>query len=310
MAAAGLGGQHERRAGLGEPVAQLGVLAEHQAGVQRPRLAQQPGVHRGGVGHVDAVRRVARRAEAVGAFGQVDDPAVRLTRGLVEELLRGPRRDGRVHVRGGRRARPVVDVPHVAHHHEVSGEVVPAHVRLDLVVEGHHVGVQPVDDVAARDRQPGVAGVGPAARARFRGDQPGVVRDDLGEAEGGNGPVVDDHDLHQMPGVALGGEGGEGQVELVLVAVGRDHHAHREPGLPGAGRGRPQHPVVVVPDPRLGRRGPVLGRLCHCSNSISPLGRNPRHWSLALARKYPTGSCQVCMPLAALRATKPRPWVR
>ena len=61
--------------------------------------------------------------------------------------------------------------------------------------------------------------------------------------------VVHDHDLQEVVGVGLNGQGGQGEVESVLATTGGDDDAHRKFRCPAAGGGGRQRVPVVAEDP-------------------------------------------------------------
>ncbi|GAA3134044.1 hypothetical protein GCM10020001_065720 [Nonomuraea salmonea] len=107
--------------------------------------------------------------------------------------------------------------------------MVPARQGLDVLPAGHHVGVEPLDDLAVGGLRPGVDRVGDAP-AVAHAYETGVERPDLGQADGRVAAVVDDQDLHEVLRVRLRGQRRERQVELVLPAARGYHHADGKGG--------------------------------------------------------------------------------
>ena len=292
MPAQRVGLRDEHRARLGEPVTELGVLTERQGRVGPSHGPEQRRGQRYGRAHVDAVEeRAGRVAEAAVPGDELVDPVVPVVGVGLEEGGGPVLGDGDLDLGGGGRGPGHGGEAQRAHDHQVVGEVVPAHVRLEVVPVGDDVGVHPVDHLAVRDGRAGLQGPGDAPAAGSAADEPGAFRGDLGKAERGRAAVVHDDHFEKVRGVGLGGEGGQREVEFLLLPPGGDHHAHRHARLPRAEGGRVEHAVVVAGDPR-------RAHAVSTGSSMSALGRKPRHWRLLRRRNVPIGSRQVW--LAAL----------
>src|ERR1700754_392293 len=98
-------------------------------------------------------------AKTVGGIDDLLDPFVALALLEVEELLGGTARYGLEDRLRGQLTAGEIDEPLVAEDHEVVDEVMPSHLRLDMLLVGHHVGVEPVNDVTFREHRAGVARV-------------------------------------------------------------------------------------------------------------------------------------------------------
>ena len=177
-----------------------------------------------------------------------------------------------------------VDEELVAEDHGVVDQVVPAQLRLHLVVVQQHVGVEPVQDVALGVLR--AQGAGVRAAPGLRGAQHvGVLGPQLGQHQRRVAAVVDHHDLEQVGGVGLRGETGQAVGQGRLGVVRRDHHGHGQAWLPGADHRRLERAPLVPPDPgllglpahlgdssRVVRAGRSVG-----SSSSRGLGLKPRH---------------------------------
>src|SRR5262245_19077288 len=90
MPAAGLGLRHEDRPGLGEPVAELGVLTQTQPHVEAAGRVVELASQGGGGASVNTERTVVCGSELVRLCDVSLDVGVRLTSSTAEELAGAP----------------------------------------------------------------------------------------------------------------------------------------------------------------------------------------------------------------------------
>ncbi|GAB3964518.1 hypothetical protein GCM10027615_07370 [Plantactinospora veratri] len=213
MPAPGPGFGHEDRTRLGQPVTELGVLAEPQFGVEPAGLGVEAARQCGGGADVRPEVQVVAAPELVGVGDQAFDVLVRLGVVEPEEPVDGA---GRAALGDLFRGGPAgVHEALVAEGHHLVADVLPAGLRGHVLGEDDHVGVEPVQDLAVAARRADVQRGRPAPAVTVVGDpeQPAVVGTDRGQDQRRVAAVVDHHHLQQPRRVRLGAQRGQGEVE-------------------------------------------------------------------------------------------------
>lgn len=259
---------------LGQPVAELGVLAQSQFRVESAGGEVQGAGQRGGRTDVGPEVEVVTAPELVGVVDQLLDVVVRLGVLHPVELVEGA---GHAPLGDLLRRREVArHEPLVTESDGLFGDVVPANLGLDVLREDDHVGVQPVQDVAAAVHRADVQGVGPAPTGRVlrHPDDPAVGRPDLRQFQRRLAAVVGHYHFEQVLWVRLVAQRGQGEVERLLAVVCGNDNRDRPRRLPFANFAWLERAPIVTDQPDLMlvriRRDAIPARHEPQSNDVQP----------------------------------------